>query len=332
MHTKMKSHESIRRLTVAAMLTAIAWVLQLIEISVPFLVPGFIKLDLSDLPALIGAFSLGPWWGVFIQLAKNLLHLPFFFGSSFGVGEMNNFLLGGVFVLIAGLIYHHRKTRKNAIIGSVLGAVCMALVSMPLNYFVTYPLYFQLMIAKETVIGMYTAILQPAAYVPTADPLFNCLLIFNVPFTLVKGLLNVLICYLIYKPLSKTVLSKELLSEETLNVVDRKKRKRNLWILTVIGIALLVIQAFLWAVELFPETFAFAKPVVKLTGAMQKLLADPEKTWILKAAVVAAFHAAGVAGLLCVILGAINLGRLKKQHAEDAAEDANSAESLDNPM
>jgi riboflavin transporter FmnP len=309
------------------MLTAIAWVLQLIEISVPFLVPGFIKFDLSDLPALIGAFSLGPWWGVFIQLAKNLLHLPFFVGSSYGVGELSNFLLGGVFVLIAGLVYHHRKTRKTAIAGAAIGAVCMALVSMPLNYFVVYPLYFALMIPKAAVIEMYTAILQSAAYVPTADPLFNCLLIFNVPFTLVKGLLNVLICYLIYKPLSKTVLSKELLSEEkTMNVVDLRKKKRNLWILTGAGILLVLIQALLWAVELFPETFAFATHFAKLTGAMSKLLSDADKSWLLKAAVVLAFHAVGVAGALCVILGAVNLRRLKKRNAENAPEDANSAE------
>ncbi len=327
MRTKMKSHESVRRLAVASMLTAIAWVLQLIEVAVPVLVPGFLKFDLSDLPALIGAFSIGPWWGVFIELAKNLLHLPFFVGSSYGVGELSNFLLGSVFVLTAGLIYHHRKTRRTAIVGSALGALCMALASMPLNYFVVYPLYFALMFPKEAVIGMYTAILQSAAYVPTADPLFNCLLIFNVPFTLVKGLLNVLICYLIYKPLSKTVLSKELLSEEkTLNVVDRRRRKRNLWILTGVGILLLVIQAFLWAVELFPETFAFATHFVKLTGAMQKLLAGPDKTWLLKAAVVLAFHAVGIAGALCVILGAVNLKRLKKQTGNNAPEDANSAE------
>ena len=72
METKQKTH----RLAVAAMLAAIAAVLQFIEISIPIM-PSFVKLDLSDLPALLGAYALGPFWGVLIQLVKNLLHLPF---------------------------------------------------------------------------------------------------------------------------------------------------------------------------------------------------------------------------------------------------------------
>lgn len=72
------------RLAVAAMLSAVAAVLQFVEFSIP-LIPSFVKLDISDLPALLGTFSLGPVYGVVIQLVKNLLHLPF--GSSAGVGE-----------------------------------------------------------------------------------------------------------------------------------------------------------------------------------------------------------------------------------------------------
>ena len=96
-----KQKQRTHHLAVAAMLTAVAAVLQFIEFSVP-LVPSFIKLDISDLPALLGTFSLGPVYGVAIQLLKNLLHLPF--GSSAGVGELSNFILGAVFVFVAGTI------------------------------------------------------------------------------------------------------------------------------------------------------------------------------------------------------------------------------------
>lgn len=72
------------RLAVAAMLSAVAAVLQFVEFSIP-LIPSFVKLDISDLPALLGTFSLGPVYGVVIQLVKNLLHLPF--GSSAGVAN-----------------------------------------------------------------------------------------------------------------------------------------------------------------------------------------------------------------------------------------------------
>ncbi len=196
----MESSQKTHKLAVAAMLTAAAAVLQFIEFSIPIM-PSFVKLDLSDLPALLGSFALGPWWGALIQLVKNLLHLPF--GSSAGVGELCNFLLGGVFVLVAGLVYHHRKTRGSALLGSVLGAAAMALVSLPLNYFFVYPAYIAILhFPEEAIISAYEAILGSVAHFPTANPLLNCLLIFNVTFTLVKGLLNVLISFLIYKPLS----------------------------------------------------------------------------------------------------------------------------------
>ncbi|MBQ9393711.1 MAG: ECF transporter S component [Oscillospiraceae bacterium] len=182
------------------MLAAVAAVLQFVEISVPVM-PGFVKLDLSDLPALLGTFALGPVWGVVIQLVKNLLHLPF--GHSAGVGELCNFLLGGVFVLAAGLVYRRRKSRGTALLGSVLGAAAMAAVSLPLNYFLVYPAYVAILnFPLEAIIGAYEAILSGVSGMATGDPLLNCLLIFNVPFTLCKGLLDVLICFFIYKPLS----------------------------------------------------------------------------------------------------------------------------------
>ncbi len=196
MSAKQKTH----RLAVAAMLTAVAFALQFIETPIP-LMPSFVKLDLSDLPPLLGTFALGPWWGVAIQLVKNLLHLPF--GSSAGVGELCNFLLGGVFVFVAGAVYHRRKTRRTALTGSILGAVAMAAVSLPLNYFFVYPAYIAILhFPLEAILGAYEAILGGVSRMPTGNGLFNCLLIFNVPFTLCKGLIDVLICFFIYKPLS----------------------------------------------------------------------------------------------------------------------------------
>ena len=132
----MTQQQKTHRLAVSAMLTAVAAVLQFLEFSIP-LVPSFIKLDFSDLPALLGTFSLGPVYGVAIQLVKNLLHLPF--GSSAGVGELSNFILGAVFVFVAGAIYKHSKSRKSALVGSVAGAAAMALISIITNYFIVYP-------------------------------------------------------------------------------------------------------------------------------------------------------------------------------------------------
>ena len=196
MTQKQKTH----RLAVAAMLSAVAAVLQFVEFSIPVM-PSFIKLDISDLPALLGTFSLGPVYGVAIQLVKNLLHLPF--GSSAGVGELSNFILGAVFVFVAGVIYTRNKSRKSALVGSVVGAAAMALVSVVTNYFIVYPAYVVLYhLPLDAIVGMYEEILGGVSHVPTQNALFNCLLVFNLPFTLVKGLLDTALCFLIYKPLS----------------------------------------------------------------------------------------------------------------------------------
>lgn len=189
-----KSAVRTHKLVVAAMLSAVAVVLQLIEISIP-IIPSFVKLDFSDLPPLLGAFALGPIYGAGIELVKNLIHLAF--GSSAGVGELANFLLGAVFMLVAGFVYKSHKNRAGAALGAVLGALAMAIVCVPLNYFIVYPAYVVIYgMPLEAIIGMYQAIL------PAADSLIKCLLIFNLPFTFCKGIIVAIICFLIYKPLS----------------------------------------------------------------------------------------------------------------------------------
>ena len=184
------------KLAVTGMLTALAVALQFIEFSIP-IVPSFIKFDLSDLPELICTFALGPVWGLAVCFLKNLIHMPF--GSTAGVGELANFVLGAAFVLPAGFIYQRRKTRKNALIACAVGALTMAAVSFPLNYFAIYPLYTLLGFPMEAIVGMYKTIL------PSADELWKCLLIFNVPFTLAKGVICSILSLIIYKPISKLI-------------------------------------------------------------------------------------------------------------------------------
>ncbi len=187
---------NIRSITVTAMLSAVAFVLMFIEFSVP-LMPPFIKMDISDLPALLSTFALGPVSGVVVELLKNLLHILFKGTASAGTGELCNFLLGCFFVVPAGLIYRHKKTRKNAVLGALVGCLVMAVCSVPLNYFVVYPAYVKFYgLPLDEIIGMYQAIM------PGVNGLFACLTIFNLPFTFVKGLLDAVICFIIYKPLS----------------------------------------------------------------------------------------------------------------------------------
>ena len=113
-----------------------------------------------------------------------------------GVGELSNFILGVGFVLPAGLIYHHKKTKKNAVIGAVIGAIVMAAISFPSNLYVVYPVYYNFM-PKEVIVEAY----QKLAPFVKIDSIEKCLLMFNVPFTFVKGLISAIITVLIYQPL-----------------------------------------------------------------------------------------------------------------------------------
>ena len=179
------STSMVRKLTTTAVMAAIATILMYIEFPIPIM-PGFIKLDFSELPALLTSFALGPWYGALVCLLKNLIHLPV--TSSSGVGELANFLIGVCFVIPTGYIYQFHKSRKGALIGSLVGAVIMAVVSFPINYFIVYPFYTNFM-PMEAIVGAYQAIL----------------LIFNVPFTFVKGMIDVVITFLVYKRLSPII-------------------------------------------------------------------------------------------------------------------------------
>ncbi len=192
---------NIRKMTMTGMLSAVAIVLMFFEFSVP-LMPGFIKMDLSELPALIGAFAMGPISGIAICLIKNLLHLTM--TSTGGIGEISNFILGTAFVLPAGIIYHLRKSRKSALLGSLIGAACMAGVSIISNYFLVYPIYYNIM-PMETIINAYRTAASVLSVEITWNTMLPYLVVFNMPFTFVKGILSVLVTFLIYKHISPII-------------------------------------------------------------------------------------------------------------------------------
>ncbi len=184
---------NLRAITVTAILGAIGFVLMFLEFGLPIM-PSFIKFDFSELPALIASFAYGPVYGILVCFLKNALHL--LVTSTAGVGELANFLMGIFFVVPAGLIYRYRKNRASALVGSLVGAITMGVACVAINYFLVYPIYYQIMIPEPVILSAYQAIL------PGVDSIWKSLLIFNLPFTTVKGLIDALICFLIYKKLS----------------------------------------------------------------------------------------------------------------------------------
>ena len=191
--SNVNTKSNVRTIAVTGMLSAVAVVLMYLEIPIPIM-PGFIKFDFSDLPALIGTFAYGPLCGVIVCLIKNLLHLMD--SNSMLVGELSNFILGAAFVIPAGLIYKHKKSKRSALLGGITGAVFMGIFCVFSNYFIVYPVYYQVAMPEEAILGMYQAIL------PSMKSILQSLLVFNLPFTIVKGLISAAITMLVYKPLS----------------------------------------------------------------------------------------------------------------------------------
>ncbi|MDE6659205.1 MAG: ECF transporter S component, partial [Eubacterium sp.] len=138
-NTKTRSNK-IHFIAGCGMLAACATVLQYLEIPSPI---SFIALDFSDLPALIGSFAYGPIAGILIEFIKNIIHLAV--SKSGFVGELSNFILGAVFVGIAGILYKHKKTKKWALLAGVIGSLAMAIVSYPSNLYIVYPFYYNFM-------------------------------------------------------------------------------------------------------------------------------------------------------------------------------------------
>ena len=193
---KKESKKVLYKLIITAVMSAIAAILMLpmFEIVVPFM-PPYIKFDFSDFPALFTGFAAGPLWGVLVCLIKNLIHIPM--GSTGGIGEIANFVIGAVYVLVSSLIHIKIKNRAGVIVGGAAGSAAMAAAAFPVNLFIVYPAYTRIYFggSVEKVIETYSKIL------PWIKDLPQALLVFNTPFNAAKGLILTLIAALAYSAL-----------------------------------------------------------------------------------------------------------------------------------
>jgi riboflavin transporter FmnP len=163
----------------------------------------FYKLDLSNLPVLLGTFAMGPFIGSVILLIKSATGL--LFTTSQGVGELADFLLGFAMILPVGLLYRHRKTRGTAVLGMGIGAITATIAGVLLNYFVLIPFFVALFgIPVDTIIGMGTNMF------PAVDSLWSFVLLITAPFNIIKWSLISLVTGLIYKPLSPILHGKKM--------------------------------------------------------------------------------------------------------------------------
>lgn len=172
-----------------ALLAVIAFIIMFIEVAIPIF-PGFLKLDVSDLPAVVAGFALGPIAGVVVELIKNLLHL--LKTTTSGVGELANFIVGSAFVFPAAAVYWTEKTKSRAILGLFIGTICMGLAGAVMNYLVILPFYAKVMPLDE--------IIKFSAMANKAIVDIPSLILYGIiPFNLFKGIFLSVVTLLIYK-------------------------------------------------------------------------------------------------------------------------------------
>ena len=189
-----KTRMNINYLVKTAILSCIAFLLMYLEFPLP-IAPPWLKMDFSDLPAVIAGFSLGPVSGVFVQLIKVLLFTITHGTTSGFVGELGNFLMGVALVLPSALLYKKHHNKKSAVLAMVIGILVMTVVSGLVNYFLLIPAYSKMM-PLEAIIGACQAI------IPSVDSVIGYCVVFAMPFTFMKSLLDCIIIFFSYKKLS----------------------------------------------------------------------------------------------------------------------------------
>ncbi len=177
-------------------LSAIGYILMFISVPIPMLFPDFLKIDISDLTAVLGGIALGPIAGVTIEFLKNLLQFLTGMSTTGGVGEFANFIIGGSFVWIISFAYSKKRNRSGLMIGLLLGVVVMTIVGCISNYFIVLPFY-------STIMPIEAVIEMGAALNHLIVDKFTFVLFIIGPFNLLKATIISLLTLPMYKRTEK---------------------------------------------------------------------------------------------------------------------------------
>lgn len=188
---------STRVLVKVGLLSAVAFLLMFIEMPIPGLFPYFLKIDISDMPALIAGLAMGPAAGICVEIVKNFLH-TIVATTTGGVGEIANIIVGSAFVVATSVVYRRKKDFKSLVIGFVCGTLAIIAVGSIVNYFFLLPFYGQLM-------GMDAIISLGKAVNPNVHNLLTFVIWFIAPFNLIKGVMISILSIPLYKKLERLI-------------------------------------------------------------------------------------------------------------------------------
>ena len=187
-----------KTLVKVAILSAIAYMLMFISIPIPGIFPEFLKIDISDIPAIFGGMVMGPIAGIAIVIVKNLLQL-ITATTTGGIGEFANILIGGTYVYIICLVYNKKSDIKGVLVGAIMGAIGMTIVGCLMNYYIMLPFYGNLM-------GLDAIINMGSVLNPKVHDLFTFVIWMIGPFNIVKAALMTVVTLPLYKKMSKVLM------------------------------------------------------------------------------------------------------------------------------
>lgn len=276
-----------------AILTAIAFILYAFaKFNLPFMFPSFLEIQISELPALLAGFSMGPISGCLAVIIKCLLKFPL--TTTAYVGEATDILLGIAFVLPASLIYYFHKDKKHALIGLCVGSACLTGLSILVNRFISIPFFVQLYFGGnfDAIVG----VLKPLYKNVTIDTFYTYYLLLGVlPFNLFRCIIVSGLTFVLYKRLSKIL------------HWDGTSMKKD----TVFGVH---------KVKSVDETYALAKKVADTLDGGEVLLLDGDlgagKTTFTKGLAKALGVKEEVTSPTFTILNVYEDGRLKLNHLD----------------
>lgn len=196
MQNAIKKRDLMSTKTIAkiGLLSAIAYVLMFISIPLPIF-PVFLKIDLSDIPAIFGGMSLGPVAGLIIVVIKNFLQ-AITASTTGGVGEFANIMIGGAYVFIICLFYEKWRNYKGVIAGALFGIIAMTIMGCIMNYYVMLPLYAKFMPMEE--------IIQAGNIInPRVTDLYSFVIWMIAPFNILKGFIMTIAILPLFKKMEK---------------------------------------------------------------------------------------------------------------------------------
>lgn len=246
-----KQTKIIKKMSLIAILAAVSFGLYYINFPIPFLFPGFLKVNFSNLPILIGGFTLGPVAGLVIVVIRFLIKLPL--SDTVFVGEIADLIIGFASVIPAAIIYKYNKSKKGAAMALIISTLFWIASSMISNMYILIPAYIKMFFNGN--ITAFVSTLKIIPGVTETNYMSKYILWAVIPFNTMISIVVNLITYLVYKRLSFIIhsftgddlnLSKRQLEKVKKNksVIFKNDWKEHFKIHFIVGIGLMLLLLF----------------------------------------------------------------------------------------